>query len=555
MLGDAYRMGRLIGQGGMGSVYEATQIRVQRPVAVKVLRVNYADDPQVMARFKREAMLGARLGHDHIVEVMDFNKTREGFPYLVMELLEGQDLQQLIKARGRLSLEHAAALLRQVAMALVAAHDEGVVHRDLKPENIFICRLLDGQAKVKVLDFGISKVLDSESIITHQSALLGTPHFMSPEQAEGHIQQIDHRTDIFALGIVFYYMLSGRLPFAGPSLTAIMYDVVHSEPKPLGSLRPELPERVVGVVERAIRKDRSRRHQSATELLDDLSNAMGDRWNDVLIWSVTAEPQDREPVQVAGEKSYRDEAFLPTMDPSAGLAPTEAPADEVATMPPMDSEVDAGAVGPADTAPESRPPAQAGRWWKIAAVACGVATLVLGGVLLSRSGRQQRVAAPSVALEGQPAAGPPARQAPAPPAAKAPAGPTAPTSTTSPDASTSVAALPIPTRSLTVRSIPRGAVVRAGKKSIGVTPVTGQIILHQSVKLEIRKRGYAVARHRVPAGEDDARVLVKLTPLPATLSVVALHRGNSVSARVYLDGKYMDETPGRSQSRWVSGDR
>ena len=533
-LGGAYRVERLIGKGGMGAVYEASHTRVERRFALKVLNDRYADDPQVMARFKREAMLGSRLGHDHIVEVLDFNRTEEGFPYLVMELLEGEDLQQLLTRRRRLPLEHAAALLRQAVLALTAAHAEGVVHRDLKPENIFICSQKDGQAKVKVLDFGISKVLDSESIITQQSAVLGTPHFMSPEQAEGRVNDIDHRTDIFALGLIFYYMLAGELPFAGPSLPSIMYDVVHAEPPPLTEVRPDLPAVVSRVVERAIRKERKDRHQSAKELLDDLAHALGDQWNEVLLWSVTvdkeAEGRPGSPGPLDPDKSYRDEAFLPTED-------DDKPQD---TRQPLDSEADAATVGPAAVGADSladlvRP----GGAWKWIALACGVAALAMGGVLLSRPDQQaQPVASQTPPLKHdtkQAAASVATKPAPAPVAKPAPAtpdmGPNAPPS------------LPRRTRSLSVKSIPRGAEVRIENKRVGTTPLEDQIILQEAVKVEIRRHGYATARHRVPAGTDAARVVVKLTPLPASLNVVALHRGNSVTAKVYLDGRFYEETP------------
>ena len=527
-------MERLIGKGGMGVVYEASHTRVQRRFAIKVLNVRYADDPQVMARFRREAMLGSRLGHDHIVEVLDFNQTEEGFTYLVMELLEGQDLQQLLKRQGRLRLEHAAALLRQVALALTAAHAEGVVHRDLKPENIFICRQKDGQGKVKVLDFGISKVLDSESIITHQSAVLGTPNFMSPEQAEGRISDIDHRTDVFALGLIFYYMLAGKLPFAGPSLPSIMYDVVHAEPPLLTEVRPDLPAGVSRVVQRAIRKKRGDRHQSAMELVDDLAQALGDRWKEVLLWSMTvdqeAEGRPGGPDPLQSDKSYRDEAFLPTEDP-------DTPPEEARQ--PLDSAAGAATVGPADTAADSLAYlARPGRAWKWIALACGVAALAMGGVLLSRSNQQTRPLASQ--------APPPRRDvktaAASPPAAVTKPAP-APRATTDTGPASALPALPLRTRSLSVKSIPRGAEVHIDQKRAGTTPLEGQVILQDAVKVEVRKHGYATARHRVPAGVDAARVVVKLTPLPASLNVVALHRGNSVTAKVFLDGRFYEETP------------
>ena len=408
-LGETYRVERLIGKGGMGAVYEASHLRVDRQFAIKVLNDYYVDDPQIMARFRREAMLGSRLGHDNIVQVLDFNRTDEGDPYLVMEVLEGEDLQQLMTRQPRLPLEQAASMVMQVAHALSAAHDEGVVHRDLKPENIFICRQKDGKAKVKVLDFGISKVLDSESIITHPSAVRGTPHFMSPEQAEGRGKDIDHRTDIFALGLIFYYTLAGKLPFAGPSLPSIMYDVVHAEPPPLDRVRPDLPLSVVRVVERAISKAREARHPSAMELVDDMARALGDRWKDVLIWSMStsdrAETLDSSPAPVRPDKSYRDEAFLPTADPATAQTAADETED---SHQPLDSIGDAATVGPADTGAPARQAPPPGRTWMWIAMACVAAVVVMGGVMLFRQGKESQPASARVA----PPAPPPARKWP-----------------------------------------------------------------------------------------------------------------------------------------------
>ena len=208
VLQGTYAITRRIGTGGMGTVYEAAHVRVDRNFAVKVLNCTLDHDEQVTARFKREAMIGSRLGHDHIVPVLDFAYTNDGNPYLIMELLDGVSLGQVMRsAEGPVPMVRACSVVRQVCRALAAAHDEGVVHRDLKPDNIYLCPRHGGGEQVKVMDFGISKVLSSESILTGQATVLGTPWYMSPEQAAGKSDEVDHRSDIFSLGVVFYQML------------------------------------------------------------------------------------------------------------------------------------------------------------------------------------------------------------------------------------------------------------------------------------------------------------------------------------------------------------
>ncbi len=282
-LHGTYKIERLIGKGGMGSVYEASHLRVYRKFAIKVLNCTVVGDEKLMARFKREAMLGSRLGHDHIVPVLDFDYTDKGNPYLVMELQQGKSLGEVMKEEGTLPLVRACSVVQQVCRALSAAHAEGVVHRDLKPDNIFLCPRQGGGEHVVVMDFGVSKVLDSESILTEQSTVLGTPWYMSPEQAAGKSAEVDHRSDIFSLGVVFYQMLAGERPFEGDTIPKVLYQVVTRAQTPLSEVRPDLPEGVTALVGRTLEKKREERCPSAAELVSDLSAAMGDRWTEVLV--------------------------------------------------------------------------------------------------------------------------------------------------------------------------------------------------------------------------------------------------------------------------------
>ncbi len=294
VLSGTYEVLRELGRGGMGVVYEARHARTGARVAVKVLRHKEAASESVQARFEREAMLGSRLGHRHIVQVTDFQRTEQGFPYLVMELLEGEDLRARLRRDGPVGMLKAASITRQVALALAAAREEGVVHRDLKPENIFLARRADGTEVAKVLDFGLSKVMLSVTMATRDGQVLGTPNFMSPEQARGRIQEIEPRSDIFALGLVLHNMLTGEVPFAAKSLPATLYKVVHEDLAPLSSFRGDLPPGLVALVKRATAKEKAGRFGSADELLTELTRSLGGRWQDVLMLEVSGSAPHRE---------------------------------------------------------------------------------------------------------------------------------------------------------------------------------------------------------------------------------------------------------------------
>jgi serine/threonine protein kinase len=277
VLGGAYRIDRFLSEGAMGVIYEATHTRLETRFAIKVLQLNLSKYPEAQTRFKREAMIGSRLRHENIVQVIDFNFTPDGAPYLVMELLEGENLEAVCKREGRLQLERAAAIAWQVGRALCAAHEEGIIHRDLKPENVFLCPRRDGTVTAKVVDFGISKMLDSESLVTQNSSLLGTPAYMSPEQAVGLIHLVDHRSDLFALGGILYRMLTGVSPFAAPSIPTVLYRVVHEHPPSLEVVRRDVPPGLSKLVDRCLAKKRNQRIQSAAEFLDTLRAVMDGR--------------------------------------------------------------------------------------------------------------------------------------------------------------------------------------------------------------------------------------------------------------------------------------
>ncbi len=270
IIADTYRITQQIGAGGMGSIFEAEHVRMGRKFALKLLDPAFAENEEVFQRFKREAEIAGQLGHPNIVDVVDFDRTEEGIPYIVMEKLEGEDLADWIANKGAFTFQSAYPVIAEVVDALEAAHAAGIVHRDLKPENIFLCRRGRRQDYVKLLDFGISKMKQSGSIVTRTNAVMGTPYYMSPEQAEGKNKEVDTRTDIFALGAIIYEMLTGRLAFYAPSIPTAMFKVCYEEPEPIGTVVTNLPDGLEEVLAKALAKDKNERYASARALGDDL---------------------------------------------------------------------------------------------------------------------------------------------------------------------------------------------------------------------------------------------------------------------------------------------
>ncbi|HKE16710.1 MAG TPA: protein kinase [Kofleriaceae bacterium] len=269
-LADTYQLVRIIGKGATGVIFEARHVRLHgKRYAVKVLAAQVADDPELLARFRREAEIASQLGSENIVEVHDFN-VADGRAFMVMELLEGEDLAGRIKARGALPVAEVMRIVGQVTSALDAAHRAQIVHRDLKPSNIFMCRRTGRDDDAKVLDFGLSKVLDSVSIMTRDYTLIGTPAYMAPEQAEGRIGDIDPRADVFALGAIIWEMLTGQMAFGASSFSAALYKVLCVDPPEVHLVRSELPPAVSMVLRRALAKDRFARTPSAIDVAREL---------------------------------------------------------------------------------------------------------------------------------------------------------------------------------------------------------------------------------------------------------------------------------------------
>jgi serine/threonine-protein kinase len=261
-LANAYRIVRLMGEGAMGGIFEARQLRLDKRVAVKILARELAANGEALLRFHREAEITSQLGHPHIITVFDFGTTDGGQPFLVMEYLEGEDLANRLHRVNKLPLPAAIRITKQVASALAETHAKGIVHRDLKPANVFLSRI-QGEDFAKVLDFGISKVRAASTSLTNASTLMGTPMYMAPEQAKGAVE-LDHWTDQWALACIAYEMLTGRPPFIGDDTAALLYMVVHEDPPPPSRINPELPVEIDHVIKRALDKDQERRFPHVT---------------------------------------------------------------------------------------------------------------------------------------------------------------------------------------------------------------------------------------------------------------------------------------------------
>jgi len=265
-----YRIDKLIGRGGMGTVYRANRLLIGDEVAIKILHTGHAVDSHAAERFRREARAAARLKHPNAVSIYDFGVSSGGLQYLVMDLVEGKSLREFIKMEGPLTISLTTEITLQVCAALDEAHRQHIVHRDIKPDNI-ILDFTPGRLRVKVLDFGIAKLRDdTASHLTQTGSVMGTPHYMSPEQCLG--EELDSRADVYSMGIVLYEMLCGRVPFNSPISTAVVVQHVNQPPPSLRAINPAVPPEVEAVVFRALEKRREARPASAAALSHELAS-------------------------------------------------------------------------------------------------------------------------------------------------------------------------------------------------------------------------------------------------------------------------------------------
>lgn len=275
-----FKLTKFLGQGGMASVYEASHVKLERTLAIKVLNYELIDRADVVERFFKEAQAVNRIRHENIVEIADFVEADEHPPYMVMEHLGGEPLSKFIKENAPVPPAKAVKIAMQIASALAAVHDVGIVHRDLKPDNIFLTEGVDGSLKVKLLDFGIAKFMaPEEGGMTRPGELFGTPEYMSPEQVRG--GQVDHRIDVYALGVILYEMLCGRQPFQASDLRDLLFKQIGEQAQPpstwIGGLKAKpIPKTLEDVVMACLVKEAEARVQDMHQLQTLLKRSMQD---------------------------------------------------------------------------------------------------------------------------------------------------------------------------------------------------------------------------------------------------------------------------------------
>jgi len=264
-----YRVVKLVAEGGMGAVFEAVHETLGRRVALKFLHPWFVNDDELLKRFRREAKAAAKIGHENIVDIIDIERDEgSGSAYIVMELLEGKTLDRRIAASGGLPPKEAVDIMLQILSALHASHTLGIIHRDLKPENVFLADRPGGRVQVKILDFGMAKIKQSEtaSVLTGKGTLLGTPHYMAPELLETAGAALDNRVDLYACGIILYESLAGKPPFDAKNLTGIYYAILHDTPRDVRMHRPDIPDDLAELVMKAFARAPAERFASAVEM-------------------------------------------------------------------------------------------------------------------------------------------------------------------------------------------------------------------------------------------------------------------------------------------------
>ncbi len=362
-----YRIERVLGAGGMGEVYVASHTALERKVAVKRLHAQYTSDPDVVQRFIQEAKLAASIGHDNICEVIDIGTTDDGAPYLVMPILEGCTLCELLDSTPRFPIKRLADIICQTLSALQAAHGARIVHRDLKPDNIFITSYGDREDFVKLLDFGISKILDQDSVsqLTQTGTVLGTPYYMAPEQARG-ARQIDQRVDIYAMGVILYEGLTGTRPYEGHSYNEIMFKILAEPFHTPRVVDPSVPPAIERVVLKAMSKDPDERYENAEAMRDALKTALLETGT-----RISTPPA----LTSSGTQFENDNAFAPT-----AMAPQE--------------KEQSGRFSDMETNTLEAAPGPSGKRILLVSVAAAIIVVALGIPLYATWGKEEAIPTP-----------------------------------------------------------------------------------------------------------------------------------------------------------------
>jgi serine/threonine-protein kinase len=425
-----YELERLIGRGGMGTVYAARQVQLDRKVAVKILRPDVTSDDRAIARFNREARAAARIEHPNAVRVYDFGSNDEVGAYIVMEYVEGVPLRTLMRRTRIVPLDVVLEVVWQAASAIAVAHGSGIVHRDLKPENFIVSQAENGSISLKVVDFGLAKLVEGDAAqITSPAEMIGTPRYMAPEQFNG--EDVDERVDVYSMGVILFEMLTGRAPFDG-TFSEVVGKHLYAEPPTFASLEMNIPEDVEAVVRRALAKKPADRQKSIYELARDFVRCFGIEVPAGTALIVPAALTSRtglifegldaldEPAPVLDPEAYatrvaeRDDART-VVRPSPAIAAVAAPSEPAVAL------VDAAAPPATEGFPAPTHPSRLAWLWIGLAGAVAIVVLVVGVAALTGAVVLWRGSAPAPAAP--PSAG-------SQPAAQAPAAPTQPTQAT-----------------------------------------------------------------------------------------------------------------------------
>jgi serine/threonine-protein kinase len=399
-----YRVGRLIGEGGMGTVYEGENVRIGRRVAIKVLHEQVASRPEFAARFEREARAAAKIGSPHICDVLDLGDLPNGEKFIVMEFLEGQSLEARMIEHARIPEDALLSIAFEMLEALATMHNAGVVHRDLKPANVYLSKTSVGRGEaVKILDFGVSKFMPApgeSSDMTSTGTMMGTPLYMSPEQARG-MREIDGRADIYSASVIFYRALTGVLPFTAENFNELMFKIALEEPRSIRELAPDVDAELASIIHRGLGRTADSRWQTAREYQEAIVGWA--RARNRLTFSMMRAPSERI-LAVSARVGGNTQPIPPVGTPTAWSEEGPLAMDGTAILGPETKQKDAGSqtmassgMTPPDAAARSiaEPPAQ--KKWVLPAAAVAI-VVVLGGIGWKLGSRNAAIAPPPPAV-------------------------------------------------------------------------------------------------------------------------------------------------------------